>query len=237
MNENDKIALARNRVKDRSRYICGLYRKYADDLLRVRAEQKEFYQKVMAWAQFDDVEAELLYLSVRAMKPRSVVEIGAGVCWSTSWLLQGLRDNNAGQLTSYDLDNYTDRLSDALKQRLTFLHGDIRKQELPARIDLLLSDSDHNEPFASKLVERVFPLVRSGGRIFVHDVFPIPTPAHGEAIAVFRYLDKLNIKCYSPAKCFPKTWNKVAAVREEIGIKEPIHFWNGNPSLIFDIPK
>jgi len=233
---NDEVALDRVWVKNRSRYICGLYHKYADDLLRVRAEQKKFYQRVMASAQFDDVEAEFLYLSMRAMKPQTVVEVGSGVCWSTSWLLQGLRDNAAGQLIAYDITDHTERLPEALRERLVFTCGDVREQEIPEHIDFLLSDSNHNEPFASELMATTFPRVRPGGRICVHDVFQIATPAHGEAIAVFRYLDKLGVKCYTPAKCFPKTWDKIQAVRAEIGITEPIHFWDSNPLLIFDVP-
>ena len=124
---NDEIALDRVWVKNRSRYICGLYRKYADDLLRVRAEQRRVYQKIMQWAQFDDVEAEFLYLSMRAMKPHIVVEVGSGTCWSTSWLLQGLRDNAAGQLMAYDINDHTEYLPEALRERLVFTCGDVRK--------------------------------------------------------------------------------------------------------------
>jgi len=45
-------------------------------------------------------QGALLYLLVRALRPRRVVETGVGPGYSTSWLLAALNANGAGELTS-----------------------------------------------------------------------------------------------------------------------------------------
>jgi predicted O-methyltransferase YrrM len=45
-------------------------------------------------------QAGLLYLLVRALRPRRVVETGVRPGYSTAWLLAGLDDNEEGELTS-----------------------------------------------------------------------------------------------------------------------------------------
>jgi len=117
-----------------------LYRRFGDDLKRVRQHQQQFYsqrsrpewlEQNVAWRtgryvtrrlhlplrafmslcpQLDDVEAEVTYLLVRQFRPCSIVEISPMAGWSSSWLLHALRDNGAGTLHSFDVIDDSVRL-------------------------------------------------------------------------------------------------------------------------------
>src|SRR5436190_17043076 len=77
---------------------------------------------------FDDIEAELTYLFVRSLRPDVVLEIAPYYGWSTTWLLQALRDNGAGRLHSYDLVDYSRWTipSDLGGDRWRFTQADVR---------------------------------------------------------------------------------------------------------------
>src|SRR5665647_133518 len=51
----------------------------------------------------DDIEAEITYLLIRALRPKTLVEISPLGGWSTSWILNAVRDNGCGTLHSFDL--------------------------------------------------------------------------------------------------------------------------------------
>ena len=55
--------------------------------------------------QLDDIEAEVTYLLIRESRPSTVVEISPSGGWSTSWILQALKDNDYGTLYSYDYND------------------------------------------------------------------------------------------------------------------------------------
>lgn len=116
-------------------FVLGLYRKFCDDLKRVRHQQRELYEKwsrpeslerSIYWRigrrfarrlgfpanaflslrpQLDDVEAEITYLLVRDQSAEMVAEISPSAGWSSSWLLHALKDNGRGVLYSFDLVN------------------------------------------------------------------------------------------------------------------------------------
>ena len=72
-----------------------LYETFADDLMAVRLFQRLLYPLMVETSQrierggpaFSDIESELTYLYIRALTPTTVVEIGSGSGWSTSWML------------------------------------------------------------------------------------------------------------------------------------------------------
>jgi len=222
---------------DNSSYICSLYDRFALDLISTRRHQRALYEKYMkSGAMFGDIEGEFLYLSMRDMQPSLVIEVGSGITWSTSWLLRGLYDNGHGMLHSYDLVNQTHRIPDELKPFWTFHEGDVREQTIPDGADFFLSDSDHREPFATNFMAKEFPKVRPGGRICVHDVYAIEFPAHGEAVAAFRYLNNLNIRCYSVSNCH-SWYERIMSKRQEMGLgPHLIHYYDANALLIFEVP-
>jgi hypothetical protein len=82
--------------------LIAWYRQYAADLRVAREAQRELLAQRPLRPRVDDLEAEILYLTVRALRPGRVLESGAGRGWSTTWLLRALRDNDFGELYSTD---------------------------------------------------------------------------------------------------------------------------------------
>lgn len=241
---DDEVARA-VRVLDRSKYIAGLYQTYGQDLVAVREEQRSLYQSLTSrgiWCQFDDIEAELLYLFIREMDAGMAVEIASGPGWSTSWMLQALRAMEAGALRSFDKNCNTPDFVPAklAKPGWRFVKQDIQEVSgaLPEQVDFLLVDTDHQPELVDWIIEHIFPLVRSGGRVAVHDVFNLATPVHGEAVQVFRYLEKIGVRPYTVSYCFPRIHAAINKARKAVGIDvdKPIHPWPNNPLLIFDVP-
>ncbi len=240
--DNVQVALDREWVIDRTDYICGLYRTWADDLLRAQRLERKFYESLAPYhAYFGDIGGEFLYMYIRENLPGVVVDVGVGCGYSTSWLLQALIDNEVGHLTSCDIKDdglkwLIPHFGADLAGRWEFLHGDALEQTFPDKIDVLLSDSNHDMPYAKTFVEVMFPKVVPGGLITVHDVFQLKTPAHGEAEQVFRYLDSIDTLCYTVSNCFEEQHAKLLAVRREIGMGPTIHVNDLNGLLIFDVP-
>jgi len=240
----DEVARA-VRVLNRSRYIAGLYEVHGKDLVAILNEQRALHDELTSrgiWCMFDDIEAELLYLFIREMGSGMALEISSGPGWSTSWMLQALRSMEAGGLVSFDKHCHTPDFvpAELAKHRWTFVKEDIqaRPWEILKQVDFLLVDTNHQPDLMDWLIEHIFPLVRSGGKIAVHDVFNLATPAHGEAAKVFRYLDTINVRPYTASHCFPKIHAAINKAREAVGIDvaKPIHPWPNNPLLIFDVP-
>jgi predicted O-methyltransferase YrrM len=116
-----------------TKLISDLYRKYKDDLRKVRKYQRRLYyekgyskyEKYLLYRairyaikkigykfinrygplhpQLCDIEAEITYLLIREFKPKNIVEISPCGGWSSSWILHAIRDNKFGKLYSYDL--------------------------------------------------------------------------------------------------------------------------------------
>jgi predicted O-methyltransferase YrrM len=96
------VSTERAHAPDHRDHIIRLYRTYAADLDRVREKQRKLLAPPTSLkAQLDDPEAEITYLLLREDRPETVVEIGAFHGWSTTWILQALRDNGTGHLYSY----------------------------------------------------------------------------------------------------------------------------------------
>jgi predicted O-methyltransferase YrrM len=191
----------------------------------------------------DDVEAEVLYLLARMARPRTAVEISPGGGWSTTWLLSALRDNGAGSLSSYDV---TDRAARLVPRglgegRWSFVQGDVRSAALPERIDFLLLDSDHGAAFAAWYLDAVLPRVATGAPVAVHDVFhvadPQTAPKTGEDRVVLDWLDANGVPwlTLSPLSA-PDAAARVAALRAELGLGDPIHFDRLDTMVFFRAP-
>lgn len=228
-------------VVDRSKYIASLYHKFADDVLSMRARQRKVFAGLTGQRpMFCDIEGELLYLFMREMRPEIVAEAGAGCGWASSWMLQGLVDNGYGKLTTCDTRVLgASELPKPLAGHMDFIQGSALEVDFPTPIDFLLSDASHNAPYVYDFRDRVFPMVRSGGRICVHDVFKAAQPGHAEAISVFQYLDEKGIKCYTPSTVFPKSHARIVAARKAIGIADGFIHTDEvqyNSLLILEVP-
>jgi predicted O-methyltransferase YrrM len=193
-------------------------------------------------AQFDDLEAEIAYLLMREHRPELVVEVSPCGGWSTSWILNALHDNAHGVVHSYDLiDHSLAKVPPDLRQGRHWFHqGDVREsRELPSRIDYLFLDSDHTGEFGGWAVANLFPRVRSGGLVSVHDVFHPDGVAisGGEGPVVLDWLERNGIDYLSLSPTHaPEAAAVAEAARREIGITFDICESRANSALFFVMP-
>lgn len=186
--------------------VSALYREHAADLARVVEGQRRFRAATTSMVpQLDDLEAEITYLLLRHTRPARVVELGTFHGWSTSWILQALRDNGSGHLHSFDLVDHVRHTvpADLAADRWTFVHGDVRERlaEVPRDTGYLFVDAAHSGRFARWYVEHLFPLVPAGIPVSVHDVFHGPRALpFTEGAVVLRWLDARGAGWFTPAR-------------------------------------
>jgi predicted O-methyltransferase YrrM len=213
--------------------IGDLYFRYADDLRRVREIQRSRHRQ--AHAQLDDIEAEITYLLVREARPARVVEIGSFHGWSTTWLLHALHDNSYGELHTYDLHPYaTQTITD---DRWTFIPGDARVTVDPAGCEYLFIDAAHTASFAHWYTADLFPQVKPGTPVSVHDVFhhSRTLPGH-EGRVVTRWLDRQRIGFFTAAsRRDPLAYRWLMQAKRTVGLDRPIHRGDRNPMIFFTL--
>ena len=252
-------------------YVAALYRQYATALHQARETQRRLYAlrgharlerfrfvhtlgralrsiglpayyRRLFRPKFDDIEGEITYLLVRAVRPDAVVEIAPYYGWSTTWILQALRDNGSGRLYSFDLVDYALRtvprsLSDG---RWTFNPGDVRQNlaRLPSRIDYAFIDAAHTPDFAQWYTGVLFPRLPSGTTVSVHDVFHRHDPSRfPEGPVLVNWLETRGVPYFtaSPARA-PDVHSVLLAVKRELGLATPIHDSSANPAVFFRLP-
>ena len=248
-------------------FILRLYKKYLTDIEKVRKYQKKLYylytsrfekyivyrslqdvmKRIMGLGitnrlrpQLDDVEAEITYLLIREFKPENIVEISPCGGWSTSWILNAIRDNNFGKLYSYDLIDDSVKIipSDLSKDKWIFIKGDIKKNinRLPQIIDYIFIDSDHSTDFAHWYIKNIFPKLKIGTPISVHDVFHKSNPSSfdGEGGVIIDWLEQKGIKYFTASKRRDKKiYDKIMLVKRELGTEKRVHYSQVNPMIFF----
>ena len=131
-------------------------------------------------------EALELYVIVRAVKPRVLVETGVASGLSSAYILRGLDANGAGVLHSIDLPNVQQGsvlpggrepgwvVPQSLRQRWTLHLGDARLLlpevlETLGRIDVFLHDSDHSYEHMLFEFEQAYRNLAHGGLLLSDD--------------------------------------------------------------------
>jgi predicted O-methyltransferase YrrM len=251
-------------------YVTSLYREYAPALRDARQAQRNLYAlrgharlerfralhalgtalrsvglpahyRRLLRPKFDDIEAEITYLLLRAARPTAVVEIAPYYGWSTTWILQALRDNGSGRLYSYDLVDYALRTvpRGLANGRWTFCQGDVRRNlaRLPAQIDYLFIDAAHTDDFARWYTEALFSRLASGAPVSVHDVFHSNSGRFSEGPVLLAWLEQRGIAYFtaSPARA-PDVYDALFAVKRALGLDAPIHESRKNPAVFFRLP-
>ena len=141
---------------------------------------------------------EVLYVLARLLRPSTVVETGVAYGFSSSYILQALRDNCLGHLYSIDSPNtdptgfvdadghvdvvYTRSVTDVgrlvpqeLRERWTLIPGTSREQlahvlQQRGHIDLFFHDSDHSYSNMTWEFRAVWPFLRTGGVLVSDDI-------------------------------------------------------------------
>lgn len=201
---------------------------------------------------FDDIECEVTYLLIRARRPETVVEISPAGGWSTSWMLQAVKDNGVGTVFSFDLkDRASKILPPELREgRWAFSQGDVRAPEspIPDRIDFLFLDSLHTASFARWYIGGLFPRCAPGGTVVVDDVFPTespltefvrksdPDPTEGEPEVVLRWLSSHQKPFFTASpRAAPEVFQQLSRTRHHLGVDSPIHESEVNPAIFFTL--
>jgi len=221
--------------------VVRLYRTYADDLRAAREAQRELRHQYPLKPKLDDIESELTYLALRAVRPAEVVEIGSFHGWSTTWILRALRDNGSGHLHTFDLvDHATRTVPPALSgERWTFVHGDVRKQlhRLPPRPGYLFVDAAHTAGFARWYTRRLLPRLADGTPVSVHDVFhgrrPWPNSEGRVLLAWLR--DRGITHLTASAAADPDTHDRLQDLKRKLALSAPVHGVGRNPMTFFQM--
>ena len=156
--------------------IIKLYEKYKEELFEVRNELRQFCKEHIPKGfrpQLCDVEGELTYMFIRELKSKNVVEFSPCHGYSTMWLLHALNKNDKGKVFSFDLiDEATKYIPISLRNRWEFIKGDVKDNldKFPEQIDYLFIDSDHSKEFCKWYIENIFPMLRNGVYVSVHDI-------------------------------------------------------------------
>ncbi|MEM3715121.1 MAG: class I SAM-dependent methyltransferase, partial [Nitrososphaeria archaeon] len=122
----------------------------------------------------------LLYMLVRLARPKTVVETGVANGVSTFFILNALRSNNFGLLTSIDISvDVATFLNDDEKQRWNLEVLDVRKNprkqfeeiinNLP-NISIYLHDSDHSYTWQKMEYMSAYSRLEQGGILLSDDV-------------------------------------------------------------------
>ncbi len=181
--------------------------KYGAELASVRwwarlRNERAFFPEM---GMYDWVEAQILYLLIRSVKPESVVEISPNFGYSTGFILLAMNKNNHGTLYSFDLEEkFHQRALQNLQRvgidpsRQRFHAGDIRenyRRAVPDKIDLLFMDSNHSSAFALWYIAHLYPRVADGGLIHAHDVLKYGVRPHlgdeGEGKAIWDFVQRM----------------------------------------------
>jgi predicted O-methyltransferase YrrM len=188
--------------------------------------------------QLDDIEAEVTYLLIREFRPKTIVEIAPSGGWATSWMLQALKDNNCGTLYSYDYNDESTKIlpSDLTAGRWIFTKAKIQKRmhKLPQAFDYLFMDANHSASFASWYVQHLFPRLKDGALVSVHDVFHKSQVGYEEGTIILQWLQqkKYQFVTFSPARDI-SAYNKILAVKKEFMIDEAIRTSQANSMVFF----
>jgi predicted O-methyltransferase YrrM len=108
-------------------------------------------------------------------RPNTVVEIGTGQGYSTTWILRGLNENKNGEVITFDEVNRSPYAWDAEgipTDRVRTFEGTFSDMEklLPAHIEMVFHDAGHWFEHVEKDLGLVIPRMHKGGLVLVHDV-------------------------------------------------------------------
>ncbi|MCX4706925.1 class I SAM-dependent methyltransferase [Streptomyces sp. NBC_01373] len=223
-------------------HIRNLYGTYAEDLDRAREQQRALLAPPVSMkAQLDDIEAEITYLLLREARPETVVEIGTYHGWSTTWILRALRDNGTGHLYSYDIvDHVVREVPDALSAGCwTFTQGDAEEnlEKIPDTADFLFIDAAHSASFARWYIRHLFPRMRPGIPVCVHDVFhgrrPLPFT---EGAVVLRWLAERRNPYFTASRAHAREiHDRLNGVKQSLAVGHPVRASRDNPMIFFTL--
>lgn len=132
----------------------------AEALIRYAAEDE-----ILGWTYLGywpggsvwQVEGQILYALVRAIRPDRILECGTAYGCSATHMLSALKKNRHGKLVSVTLEAEASRIPDDLRKRWTLVQGTTAQDYLDANggFDMVFEDTDHTVPTTSAILSRI----------------------------------------------------------------------------------
>jgi predicted O-methyltransferase YrrM len=118
-----------------------------------------------------EVEGQALYALVRALKPKTIVEVGSLVGCSTSHLALACKKNGRGEVYAVDPAADLSRVDPTLRKHIKPVLEDVFTWEPPEKVDLLFEDGAHEPGFTGGVLDKLRPRLKSGALAICHDYF------------------------------------------------------------------
>jgi predicted O-methyltransferase YrrM len=119
-----------------------------------------------------EVDGQVLYALVRALRPASIVEMGAHRGASTAHIAAALKANGTGELYSVDiLESTGDLLPDEYRDVVTFVYKDAVEylNSTRRKFDMAFEDMMHTAEQVLAVCGELKTRVRPGGLVLHHD--------------------------------------------------------------------
>lgn len=122
-----------------------------------------------------EIGRKLSDLIVKA-KPKTIVEVGTNIGYSTAWLLLAGLQNGLEKLITFDIVEEPLRVWRALslpEEKLQFVRSSVwdGKSHLPASIDFVFHDASHEVEQTQKELDTLTDIMSLGGVMTFHDIF------------------------------------------------------------------
>ena len=162
-------------------YVESLYRNYADEVSSDYMMGLKCAGDGAHDGGISRVDGELVYMLLRELNARHVIEFSPNQGYSTAFLAQALVANaSETSLATFDLELYPKFVSrmQGLGLDALFHKGDalenipryLRQHDLVGRIDFCFIDSDHSYDFTRRYCTEIMPLLGSDCVYFIHDL-------------------------------------------------------------------
>ncbi len=138
----------------------------------------EYRDEGLGYTAFNDgsVECEVgefLYSMVRILKPRYVLETGTYKGISSSYIAQGLKDNQTGFLNTLEIEQQHIDTSKQLWNSLDLIKWinsyKINSREFEPKYNYELMFLDSEPPFRFSELVKFYSFLTEGGYVFIHD--------------------------------------------------------------------
>lgn len=207
--------VASNMCLPKKTNLSFLYGKYYKDVIVLRSNIKRWSFVTSVQQGIGDVEAEVMYMRLRELQPKNVVEFGFGQGLATMYILHALKDNGMGALHTFELVPRWDRVkqikTDGVMWKL--YPGDAMVEYPKTKLDpdYIHSDAEHSVDFAKWLMALL--AVTPQCHVSMHDVFVNNSPYYKqsksgrspEGLVALQFLlrlanDGVDIEAFSVAK-------------------------------------
>lgn len=162
-------------------HVASLYRLYSEELSSAYMMGLKCADDGAHDGGISRVDGELVYMLLREMDARNVIEFSPNQGYSTAFLAQALVANGSEKLVAtFDLELYPKFVSrmQGLGLDALFHKGDalvnipryLAEHDLVGRIDFCFIDSDHSYDFARRYCAEIMPLLGEQCAYFIHDL-------------------------------------------------------------------